>query len=232
MQIYCDFSAYTDIAIGVAALFGYRFPQNFNQPYRALGFSDFWRRWHMTLSVWLRDYLYIPLGGNRHGGLQTTRNLMITMLLGGIWHGANWTFVIWGALHAVALTADHNWRRSRFFDRIGDRFVYKIVAWFVTFHFVCLTWIFFRSSSLDEAGEFLAGLWSDNGAALTLPWVVAPLLLAGALTHLMPEPTRRVIGAAFDRQAIPGQIAYGFVALYAIIVMAPPASAPFIYFRF
>ena len=99
LQIYCDFSAYTDIAIGVAALFGYRFPQNFNQPYRALGFSDFWRRWHMTLSVWLRDYLYIPLGGNRHGGFQTTRNLMITMILGGIWHGANWTFLIWGALH-------------------------------------------------------------------------------------------------------------------------------------
>ncbi|MGO8798284.1 MAG: MBOAT family O-acyltransferase [Roseiarcus sp.] len=232
LQIYCDFSAYTDIAIGVAALFGYRFPQNFNQPYRALGFSDFWRRWHMTLSVWLRDYLYIPLGGNRHGGFQTTRNLMITMILGGIWHGANWTFLIWGALHAVALTADHNWRRSRAYEKVSDRLAYKVVAWFATFHFVCLAWIFFRSPSLDEAGQFLAGLWSDNGAAITLPWIVAPLLLAGAATHLMPEATRRTMGAAFDRQGVAGQIALGFAALYAIIVMAPPSSAPFIYFRF
>ena len=97
IQIYCDFSAYTDIAIGVANLLGYRFPQNFNQPYRALTVQDFWRRWHMTLSTWLRDYLYIPLGGNRGGAFATYRNLMITMLLGGLWHGASWNFVIWGA---------------------------------------------------------------------------------------------------------------------------------------
>ena len=103
IQIYADFSAYTDIAIGVAALLGYRFPQNFNQPYRALGIGDFWRRWHMTLSTWLRDYLYIPLGGNRHGALATARNLMLTMVLGGLWHGANWTFLIWGAMHGAAL---------------------------------------------------------------------------------------------------------------------------------
>ena len=108
IQIYADFSAYTDIAIGVAALLGYRFPQNFNQPYRALGIGDFWRRWHMTLSRWLRDYLYIPLGGNRHGALATARNLMLTMVLGGLWHGANWTFLIWGAMHGVGAG-----RRSR-----------------------------------------------------------------------------------------------------------------------
>ena len=112
IQIYADFSAYTDIAIGVAALLGYRFPQNFNQPYRALGIGDFWRRWHMTLSNWLRDYLYIPLGGNRGGRLMTARNLMLTMLLGGLWHGANWTFLIWGALHGAALVVDHAYRRS------------------------------------------------------------------------------------------------------------------------
>jgi D-alanyl-lipoteichoic acid acyltransferase DltB (MBOAT superfamily) len=232
LQIYCDFSAYTDIAIGVAALFGYRFPQNFNQPYRALGFSDFWRRWHMTLSVWLRDYLYIPLGGNRHGGVQTARNLMITMILGGIWHGANWTFLIWGAMHALALTADHNWCLTRAYERLAGHPAYNAIAWLVTFHFVCLAWIFFRSPSLDEAGAFLAGLWSDNGADVTLPWIVGPLLLAGAITHLMPEATRRVMGAAFDRQGALAQIALGFAALYVILVMAPPGSAPFIYFRF
>lgn len=232
VQIYCDFSAYTDIAIGIAALLGYRFPQNFNQPYRALGFSDFWRRWHMTLSVWLRDYLYIPLGGNRHGAFATVRNLMVTMVLGGIWHGANWTFLIWGAMHGLALTADHGWQRTKAFARIGASAPYKLIAWLITFHFVCFAWIFFRSASLDDASQFLAGVWTDNGAAIVVPWVVAPLLLAGAVTHLMPEPTRRVLGAAFDRQAIPTQIALGFCLLYVILVMAPASSAPFIYFRF
>jgi alginate O-acetyltransferase complex protein AlgI len=232
IQIYCDFSAYTDIAIGVAALFGYRFPQNFNQPYRALGFSDFWRRWHMTLSVWLRDYLYIPLGGNRHGAVATTRNLMLTMLLGGIWHGANWTFVIWGAIHGLALTADHSWQRSKVYRKIAGSSLYKVAAWFIAFHFVCFAWIFFRSSSLDDAGHFLAGIWSDNGADITMPRIVWALLLAGAITHLMPEATRRVAGAAFDRQGLPTQIALGFCALYVVLVMAPASSAPFIYFRF
>jgi alginate O-acetyltransferase complex protein AlgI len=232
IQIYCDFSAYTDIAIGVAALFGYRFPQNFNQPYRALGFSDFWRRWHMTLSVWLRDYLYIPLGGNRHGGWATMRNLMITMLLGGIWHGANWTFVIWGAMHGLALTADHRWQRSEAYRRLSGSGAYRTAAWIVTFHFVCFAWIFFRSSSVDDSLEFLGGIWTDNGAAVTVSWVLAPLLLAGAATHLMPEATRRVVGAAFDRQGMPAQIALGFCALYGVLVMAPASSAPFIYFRF
>src|SRR5580704_18211303 len=166
IQIYADFSAYTDIAIGVAALFGYRFPQNFNQPYRALGFSDFWRRWHMTLSVWLRDYLYIPLGGNRHGEWATMRNLMITMLLGGIWHGANWTFLIWGAMHGLALTVDHRWQRSKAFARLEGNGFYQAIAWIVTFHFVCFAWIFFRSASLDDSLQFLAGVWTDNGAGV------------------------------------------------------------------
>ena len=151
IQIYADFSAYTDIAIGVAALLGYRFPQNFNQPYRALGIGDFWRRWHMTLSRWLRDYLYIPLGGNRHGALATARNLMLTMLLGGLWHGANWTFLIWGAMHGVALVADHAWRRSAAFARFGGGPIARVVDWALTFHFVCFAWLFFRSPSLDAA---------------------------------------------------------------------------------
>ena len=106
LQIYCDFSAYTDIAIGIANLLGYQFPQNFNQPYRASSVQDFWRRWHITLSNWLRDYLYIPLGGNRDGTWLTYRNILITMLLGGLWHGASWNFVIWGGLHGVALVIE------------------------------------------------------------------------------------------------------------------------------
>jgi hypothetical protein len=160
------------------------------------------------------------------------RNLMATMILGGIWHGANWTFLIWGLMHGLALTIDHAWQRSGAYARVNGLFAYKATAWLVTFHFVCLAWIFFRSSSLDDATVFLAGIWADNGAATTAPWIIAPLLLAGATTHLLPEPTRRVLGAGFDRQGAPAQIAIGFVVLYIILAMAPTASAPFIYFRF
>ena len=232
IQIYCDFSAYTDIAIGVAALFGYRFPQNFNQPYRALGFADFWRRWHMTLSVWLRDYLYIPLGGNRHGPWRTLRNLMLTMLLGGLWHGANWTFLIWGLLHGTALVADHGWQRSAVYARMHGRRAYKVLAWLVTLHVVCLAWIFFRSPTLEAAMQVLAGIWSDNGAVPAMPWIVLPLLACGALTQALPPSARRDFGAAFDSWSLPAQIAAGLAVFYAIMVMAPSASAPFIYFQF
>jgi D-alanyl-lipoteichoic acid acyltransferase DltB (MBOAT superfamily) len=232
IQIYADFSAYTDIAIGVAALLGYRFPQNFNQPYRALGIGDFWRRWHMTLSAWLRDYLYIPLGGNRHGVLATARNLMLTMLLGGLWHGANWTFLIWGAMHGAALVADHSWRRSVAFARYGSSSVAKVVDWALTFHFVCFTWLFFRAPSLDSALQYLAGIWTDNGAENTMPTIVAPLIACGALTQIVPPQTRAALGAVLDDRGALAQAAFGFAILYLVIVMAPSASAPFIYFQF
>src|SRR5215467_2037445 len=133
LQIYCDFGAYTDIAIGIAMLLGYRFPQNFNQPYRALSVQDFWRRWHMTLSSWLRDYLYIPLGGNRGGTARTYCNLMITMLLGGLWHGANTTFVIWGGMHGVALVVE---RMLGVTGEGGHRRLPALISWLITFHFV------------------------------------------------------------------------------------------------
>ena len=224
IQIYADFSAYTDIAIGVAALLGYRFPQNFNQPYRALGIGDFWRRWHMTLSRWLRDYLYIPLGGNRHGALATARNLMVTMLLGGLWHGADWTFLIWGAMHGVALVADHAWRRSAAFARFGGGPIARVVDWALTFHFVCFAWLFFRSPSLDAALQFLAGVWTDNGAPSTMPMIVLPLIACGALTQIVPSRTRVAIGAVLDNRGPAIQVAFGFALLYFIVVMAPSAS--------
>jgi D-alanyl-lipoteichoic acid acyltransferase DltB (MBOAT superfamily) len=134
LQIYCDFSAYTDIAIGVANLLGYRFPQNFNQPYRALSIQDFWRRWHITLSTWLRDYLYKPLGGSYHGVAWMYFALMVTMLLGGLWHGASWNFVIWGAMHGVALVIE---RMLGLTGKDGARRLPTVIAWIVTFHFVC-----------------------------------------------------------------------------------------------
>jgi D-alanyl-lipoteichoic acid acyltransferase DltB (MBOAT superfamily) len=232
IQIYADFSAYTDIAIGVAALLGYRFPQNFNQPYRALGIGDFWRRWHMTLSSWLRDYLYIPLGGNRGGRLFTARNLLLTMLLGGLWHGANWTFLIWGALHGAALVVDHTYRRSRFYEAYGRRPWAIALDWAVTFHFVCFCWLFFRAPSLDAATQYLAGVWTDNGAANTMPWIVWPLLAAGAVTQLLPPDFRSRLGGWLDAKGGGAEVAFGAVAMYAIVVMAPSAAAPFIYFQF
>ncbi|MGH9274601.1 MAG: MBOAT family O-acyltransferase, partial [Acidimicrobiales bacterium] len=132
IQIYADFSGYTDIAIGCALLLGIRFPQNFDGPYRALSIQDFWRRWHMTLSRWLRDYLYIPLGGNRHGERQTYRNLVLTMVIGGLWHGAAWTFVLWGGIHGTALSAE---RFAR--ERFHGFHLPAWAAWLVTFHVVC-----------------------------------------------------------------------------------------------
>src|SRR5579863_2575399 len=141
VQIYCDFSAYSDIAIGLAALLGFRFPRNFDQPYRAQRLREFWQRWHISLSTWLRDYLYKPLGGNRGGRLKTYRNLMLTMLLGGIWHGAGWKFVMWGGLHGGGLCVERllePWIGRRPASRAG-----AIVSWLVVFHLVCLAWIFF-----------------------------------------------------------------------------------------
>jgi D-alanyl-lipoteichoic acid acyltransferase DltB (MBOAT superfamily) len=232
IQIYADFSAYADIAIGVAALLGYRFPQNFNQPYRALGIGDFWRRWHMTLSNWLRDYLYIPLGGNRHGALMTARNLMLTMLLGGLWHGANWTFLIWGALHGAALVVDHAYRRSAAFARFGRKPLAVALDWFVTLHFVCFCWLFFRSPSLDVATQYLAGIWTDNHAPSTMPAIVWPLLAAGAFTQFIPPNSRFRLGEWLDARGLPAQVVFGVVTMYLVVVMAPSASAPFIYFQF
>ena len=186
----------------------------------------------MTLSRWLRDYLYIPLGGNRHGALATARNLMLTMLLGGLWHGANWTFLIWGAMHGVALVLDHAWRRSAAYARVADNLAYRAFDWALTFHFVCFAWLFFRSPSLDAAMQYIAGVWTDNGAPNTMPAIVLPLIACGALTQIVPPQTRGAIGAALDNRGPAVQIAFGFALLYVIVVMAPSASAPFIYFQF
>src|SRR5215216_4750347 len=171
-QIYCDFSGYTDIAIGLALLMGFIFPQNFRSPYRATGFRDFWRRWHMTLSRFLRDFIYIPLGGSRRGRLLTYRNLMITMLLGGLWHGAAWPFVLWGAFHGAGLIAEH---------ALGGRLRMPAwLRWFVTFHLIVLGWILFRSTSLERAAEFLSRLVEPGAATLwTAPVVVMIVLVIG-----------------------------------------------------
>ena len=150
-QLYYDFSGYTDMAIGIALLFNIKLPINFNSPYKALSIQEFWRRWHITLSRFLKDYIYIPLGGNREGEFKTYRNLFITFLLGGIWHGAGWTFVIWGALHGFGLIIHRAWKRLGFT-------LPSILAWFITFIFINITWVFFRAKDLDNALNVLRGM--------------------------------------------------------------------------
>ena len=158
-QLYFDFSGYTDMAIGAALLFNIKLPFNFNSPYKALNIQDFWRRWHMTLSRFLRDYIYIPLGGNRKGSFCTYTNLLITFLLGGIWHGAGWTFVFWGFLHGVALVI------HRFWNSLGFALP-KIWAWIVTFLFINVTWVFFRANEWSDAIRVLKGMLGLSGIVL------------------------------------------------------------------
>jgi alginate O-acetyltransferase complex protein AlgI len=230
LQIYCDFSAYTDIAIGVANLLGYQFPQNFNQPYRALSVQDFWRRWHMTLSAWLRDYLYIPLGGNRSGRLFAWRNILITMGLGGLWHGASWNFVIWGLLHGLALVVE---RALGLTD--GEKTRRPLPAWLgwlVTFHFVCLTWVFFRSPTLADATDYFRTLFAgaDSGTVLT-PLVVA-MFFFGGLTQIIPPQGWEQIEAYYERTPLVAKIMIPALIIVLVAIAAPSGVAPFIYFQF
>ncbi len=151
-QLYFDFSGYTDMAIGAALLFNIKLPINFNSPYKALDIQDFWRRWHITLSRFLRDYIYIPLGGNRKDDFNTYENIMITFIIGGLWHGAGWTFVFWGFLHGLALVIVHIWKQ-------GGLKMNKLLAWFITFNFVNITWVFFRANEWDDAIKVLNGMF-------------------------------------------------------------------------
>ncbi len=233
-QIYCDFSGYTDIAIGCALLLGIRFPQNFNYPYAAQSVQDFWRRWHMTLSRWLRDYLYISLGGSRRGELRTLANLMITMLLGGLWHGASWNFVIWGGLHGAYLVVERvALLRWAWWNRPTKTMAF--VRWMLTFNLVCFAWIFFRAKTFDTARQVIANL-------VVSPWHVmstfspstygalAALLAVMMATHLFNARyrTKQRLG---DDHGARFAIAMTGVLLM-LILFTPNHSAPFIYFQF
>ncbi len=171
-QLYFDFSGYVDMAIGSALLFNIRIPVNFNSPYKALTIQEFWRRWHITLSRFLRDYIYIPLGGNRKGDLRTCQNLMITFIIGGIWHGAGWTFVFWGFLHGAAIVAQRLWRKT------GLK-LNPVMAWIVTFNFVNIAWIFFRAKEWQDAIKVLKGMVGINGIAVSKQ-------VAAFLTYINP----------------------------------------------
>jgi alginate O-acetyltransferase complex protein AlgI len=233
VQIYADFSGYTDIAIGIALLLGFRFPQNFNSPYAALSIQDFWRRWHMTLSRWLRDYVYIPLGGNRKGSLITYRNLMLTMLIGGLWHGAGWTFVVWGGIHGIGLASERWWKSRPGYVEPRSTRARRVVARIVTFNVVCLAWVFFRADSFRTAWEMLTGLFTDWGAPS--PLVTTGVLLAIAVgigSQYLPSRVPLALMDRFGRLPVVGQAATLAVALMLTNAMGPEGVAPFIYFRF
>jgi alginate O-acetyltransferase complex protein AlgI len=233
-QIYCDFSGYTDIAIGCALLLGVRLNKNFESPYQSTDLQEFWRRWHMSLSSWLRDYLYIPLGGNRGSELATYRNLLLTMLLGGLWHGASWTFVFWGFLHGAALGVTRFVQRGR---KRAEQPSFGLTIWnvgcgFLTFHYVCFAWVFFRAPSFQRA---LAVLHNIGRGTTFTPNLPAPILIAlalAALTHLIPD-------ALFDRAkmgfgSLPPALQASLLFVVAVVLheAATTASVPFVYFQF
>jgi alginate O-acetyltransferase complex protein AlgI len=223
-QIYCDFSGYTDIAIGLALLMGFIFPQNFHRPYAATSVREFWRRWHMTLSRYLRDFLYIPLGGNRGGRWRMARNLMITMTLGGLWHGAAWGFVLWGALHGAALVINHLIR-----DRVR---VPRWFAWLVVFQFVVLAWIPFRAPDLSLAGAMLGRLFDPGSFTLLTPTVALAIL---AVIGLQLTPERPMEHLRLRLEALsPAALGTALAVIIAVVGATVPGSGvpPFIYFQF
>jgi alginate O-acetyltransferase complex protein AlgI len=234
-QIYADFSGYTDIAIGVALLLGFHFPQNFDRPYTARSLQDFWRRWHMTLSRWLRDYLYIPLGGNRRGRVRTTINIMVTMLLGGLWHGAQWTFIVWGGIHGMGQAVGHRRRERRIslgLPELDDR---PGAIWrqrFVTFHVVCLGWVFFRADSFGTAATVLVRLFTAWGPApLVTPLVLLALVVGLGMQFLPADAGERARLLLSRLRPVALGVALGLV-LFLITSLGPQGVAPFIYYKF
>lgn len=238
LQIYCDFSGYSDMAIGIALLLGFQFNINFNSPYKSASVTEFWRRWHISLSSWLRDYLYISLGGNRKGKIRQYVNLIITMFLGGLWHGAAWNFVFWGLLHGVALACHKFFRsimgRDKTYQSTGFR---RFMAILLTFHFVCLCWIFFRSSSFSTALDVFTQIGTNFHAAVFTQLLagykgVFFLMLLGYLLHFMPDKLEAGATRLVIRMPLLLQALLIVTIIYIVIQVKTAGIQPFIYFQF
>jgi alginate O-acetyltransferase complex protein AlgI len=225
-QIYFDFSGYTDIAIGAARTLGFRFPKNFNHPYTAFSIQDFWRRWHMTLSRWLRDYLYISLGGNRKGRYRTMANLMVTMLLGGLWHGASWNFVVWGGLHGLYLAMER---------LLGKWFKFRlpaVVHWLITFQLVCFAWIFFRADDFETSKLIISKIAHLATEPLLAGVEIYQVVLLSLLLVAHWAGARLRLR---ERLCTAKPLAWGVIAaclLVSVLIWTPSESSPFIYFQF
>ena len=231
-QIFCDFAGYSTTAIGAAMCLGFAMPDNFRFPYAAIGFSDFWRRWHITLSSWLRDYLYIPLGGNRHGEARTYLALMVTMLLGGLWHGASWAFVVWGGLHGLYLAVERL-LRSRFSHYTPGPFALLMFA-LLTYFLVNITWVFFRADSFGKAWMILSGMFGMNGKAEpilpTAHLVIVGLIIVG-IVFAHWRMRQQTLESAIAK--VPAVVLSGVWAVMAFaVVIAQGTGNAFIYFQF
>ncbi len=228
-QIFCDFSGYSHMAIGIALMLGFKLPENFRMPYLATSIADFWHRWHISLSQWLRDYLYIPLGGSRVSTPRSYMNLMLTMLLGGLWHGASWNFVLWGGVHGLALVIHRLWQHTSV--RLP-----AWLAWCITFLFVMFSWIPFRSQSWELGLAFFSGLWAGQGVIWLMPQVGILLFVLG-LVHLVMAYKPAMIGQWHvglpqgEREVLLHGLAWFWLVMLLLIYM-PTQSSPFIYFQF
>lgn len=240
LQIYCDFSGYSDMAIGIALMLGYRFNANFNSPYKSATITEFWRRWHISLSSWLKDYLYISMGGNRKGKIRTYINLMTTMLLGGLWHGAALRFILWGAIHGISLGV-HKFVMDRFssFKAQGEDMsrLRRIIGIIITFHLVCFSWIFFRAESMEKAGDMLSQIATKFHPEIWLDffigyrWVTI-LIIIGFLLHFTSDKIEKQAIAIFSKLPI---IFYPIIISAIIWLMMQIRNGeiqPFIYFQF
>jgi D-alanyl-lipoteichoic acid acyltransferase DltB (MBOAT superfamily) len=221
LQLYFDFSGYCDMAIGLGLMFGFRLPLNFYSPYKAVDAIDFWRRWHITLSQFFRDYLYIPLGGNRKGPARRNANLVLTMLVVGLWHGAGWTFIIWGALHGLYLVISHKWRelqKSLHWNRSGSSRRVIVVSTIITFIAVTIAWVFFRADNLQSATEMLRGMFGLNG-------IVLPVSLSSTLSPL--SQFLHAIGMTFGPVQLISKWSYVWISLLLFLCWFAPNSQEF-----
>lgn len=233
LQIYCDFSGYSDMAIGIALLLGYEFPVNFNSPYKSASISEFWRRWHISFSSWLRDYLYISLGGNRKGKIRTYINLMLTMLLGGLWHGASWNFVCWGGLHGLLLVIE---RVLGIAKKQYSGFT-RIIYMFFTFNLVAFVWLFFRNSSFDNSLLMIQRIFTDFKPELFSQILsgykaVMLLILFGYIIHMMPHGWKDKLKFWFSHIPMPVQAIAMIIAIWIVVQVKSSDIQPFIYFQF
>ncbi len=229
-QIFCDFAGYSTCAIGVALCLGFNLPENFRFPYAAIGFSDFWRRWHMSLSSWLRDYVYISLGGNRRGPTRTHLNLMLTMLIGGLWHGASWTFVVWGGLHGVYLVVERLIRGAVPASPRWDTALVRLALGLATFALVCVAWVFFRAHDFAQAFRICAAMFGGGGAPSHPDWRYV-LLPVGGLVACHWALRRTTLEAAVE--CVPWPVLATVLAMMVVsLFMFPGVDRAFIYFQF
>lgn len=231
IQIYCDFAGYSSMAIGLALIMGLQIEENFNFPYLSLSVSDFWKKWHITLSSWIRDYLYIPLGGSKKGELRRAINLLIAMSLCGLWHGAAWTFVAWGFMHGVLLIINHTWKKSGF-DAIKNHIptVYSLLSWSLTFVSVTICWILFRSNSFKQATEIVTKLFSigSPGVHWIHPFVIF-IVSSFVIIHLLTHFKVEIVNLPIKGKLTPTIL---FCMIWLVIVFFPKEFQPFVYAQF